>query len=378
MLIIKGNLCENINQIYGVATREKLPFYKRNNRVLVTNDISKNIIGYKAIITTECPVKKSYLPIIVGNIGETEIPKINNNDIVIINKYGEIRILWDAKSPFNSLFITDSCNCCCVICPQPPLKHDERTIEICYNILNLLKKTSVPNICITGGEPTNVKTQFLQIIKRCSTEHPESLISVLTNGIKFSNLKFCSEVLSYVNQNFLFCISLHSDVDVIHDTVVGVKGSFTKTQAGIYNIAKFKIPIEIRFVINKMNYERILEFANYIYRYFPFVRHIAFMSLELCGLAEENTNLVYLDPVLYKNELRNAVIFLYRRGMYVSIYNTPLCLIHPDVHKFAAKSISRWKNYYIDICSNCQKKNECCGLFSTSTKIISHHLMNFS
>jgi His-Xaa-Ser system radical SAM maturase HxsC len=378
MLKINGEVCNKFNEIYGVITTEKVPLYRRSNKILVTDSISNDILGYRAILTTSTPVNKFYLPIIVGNIDSCELSKIKHQDVVMINDTGEISILWYAQSQQNALLITESCNCKCLMCPQPPTKHNNCTVDICNNILNILKKRSISDICITGGEPTNIKSQFLQILKRCTKEHPESFLSVLTNGIKFSNIDFCNEILPFISPKIFFCVSLHSDVSEIHDNIVGREGAYTKTQAGIYNIAKFNFPIEIRFVINKLNFTRITEFADYIYRYFPFIRHVAFMSMELYGYAEQNLDEVWIDPIHYKEELRNAVLFLYRRGMNVSIYNTPLCLIDSDVHKFSAKSISLWKNYFIDICNECLKRDECCGLFTTSSHLLSTSISNFS
>ena len=39
-----------------------------------------------------------------------------------------------------------------------------------------------------------------------------------------------------------------------------------------------------------------------------------------------------------------------------------------DLHVFACKSISDWKNSYAEICQKCIKREDCCGLFSTSKK----------
>ena len=67
-----------------------------------------------------------------------------------------------------------------------------------------------------------------------------------------------------------------------------------------------------------------------------------------------------------KKELEKAITNLTEWKLDVSIFNIPLCLLRSSLHKFAKKSISDWKVTYIDICSTCSMKNECCGLFSTS------------
>jgi His-Xaa-Ser system radical SAM maturase HxsC len=260
------------------------------------------------------------------------------------------------------------------MCPQPPKKHDNSYFVANNRILDLLKNSDIKNICLTGGEPTTIKSEFLHVLQRINKEHPKALITILTNAKNFSNQDLCSFILPYVTKNTVFCVSLHSDIGKIHDQIVGKENSYSYTQEGIYNLSLYNIPVEIRFVINKLNCTRILEFAKYIYRYFPFVVHLAFMTQEICGYATDNYEKIYVDPYNYKNELRSAVLFLNKRGLRVSVYNTPICLCHPDIRAFSKRSISTWKNYFIDKCNNCLEKNSCCGFFSTSTSLVSDYI----
>ena len=82
----------------------------------------------------------------------------------------------------------------------------------------------------------------------------------------------------------------------------------------------------------------------------------AFMGLELHGHAEKNANKVYISPQNFQEPLKDAVLFLARRGLPVSIYNIPLCLCHNEVKNFARQSISGWKNIYLPVCDECEEK----------------------
>ncbi|MDR2352810.1 MAG: His-Xaa-Ser system radical SAM maturase HxsC [Deltaproteobacteria bacterium] len=378
MLKISGNPSTNFRQsIIGRVTTKNLPFYKRYQRIYINEHLPKPKFGYLAILTTSRPINKFYYPLIVGNIDSSEFLQIKDNDIIKIDPDGSINILWQYDSIHNALLVTESCNCRCLMCPQPPKNHDNTYNLFNNKILDLLQNLPIPEVCLTGGEPTIVKSEFLTILKRIYNEHPESRINVLTNAKIFSDTEFCYQILPNIKQNTIFCVSLHSDIESIHDTIVGKSDSFLKTQEGIYNLSLYNIPIEIRFVINKLNCERILEFSDFIYRYFPFVFHVVFMSQEICGLATQNFDLIYVDPFDYKEELRKATLFLMKRGLNVSVYNTPLCLSHPDIFDFHAKSISPWKNDFILACEICQKKEICCGFFTTSTSPISSHIQPF-
>ncbi|MDR2457524.1 MAG: His-Xaa-Ser system radical SAM maturase HxsC [Clostridiales Family XIII bacterium] len=377
MLELIGNSYYKFKPLIGKIATKPISMFKRYNRILVTDSLKGNFLGYLAVLTPSKPKTNFYNPVILGNFDEIELSSLNDNDIVKLESDGSVYLLWASNSDQNVLMLTESCDCRCLMCPQPPKAHDSIYYFTNKKILDLLKTEYLSNICITGGEPSLVKSEFIDTTHRCVLEHPEAHIDILTNGKSFANIDFCNEILPKLSKRTFFCISFHSDIDSIHDSIVGIDNSFYKTQAGIYNIAKFGFPIEIRFVINKFNFDRLVEFSDFIYRYFPFIYHLAFMSLEYCGNAEINIDKIYIDPINYKIPLRNAVLHLYRRGINVSIYNTPLCLIHEDVYKFAAKSISQWKNIYLDLCTDCTKQKECSGFFSTSSKVFSEYIQPF-
>ena len=65
---------------------------------------------------------------------------------------------------------------------------------------------------------------------------------------------------------------------------------------------------------------------------------------------------------------------LSRREMNVSIYNHQLCVIPSEVWPFARKSISDWKNEYLDVCDECAVKQRCGGFFSSAKIHRSAHI----
>ena len=126
--------------------------------------------------------------------------------------------------------------------------------------------------------------------------------------------------------------------------------------------------IEIRIVLHKQTYKRLPSLAKFIYMNLPFVEHIAFMGLEYTGYTPRNSNLLWMEPSEYSNELEEAVSYLDSMDMNVSIYNLQLCLLKPTLWRFARRSISDWKREYLDECNNCNLLKECGGIFATSQK----------
>jgi MoaA/NifB/PqqE/SkfB family radical SAM enzyme len=158
-------------------------------------------------------------------------------------------------------------------------------------------------------------------------------------------------------------------VDILHDYIAGSKGSFKKTQIGLYNLAKIGAKIEIRTVVSRLNFNYLPRIAEHFYNYFPFCVHYAFMGMEVKGLADKNKDKLLISPIEFKQQLRNAVLKMVQRGLNVSIYNLPLCCIDEDVRSYACQSISTWKNSFIDKCEPCKLKEKCAGFFTTSSFI---------
>jgi His-Xaa-Ser system radical SAM maturase HxsC len=367
MFRIVGQPSSPFAAVIGEVTTQRMPFYDRHDRILLTNEIDMGCVGYLAVLSTAPAENKFFLPRMVGEIGNGDVNLFKQGDIVSVSGTGEILILWKKDSRQNSLMLTEACNCRCIMCPQPPKKHDQILFDHVVRILDLLKGKQVENICITGGEPTIISDNFLKILHRCNTEHPTAQVSILTNAKNFSDTEFSRAVAELHQDNDIFCVSLHSDIPEIHDDIVGIPGSYDETNAGIYNLAKSSFPIEIRHVVIRQNYTRLSEFAEHMYRYFPFCTHYALMSMETCGIANDNIASIYIDAYDYKSELRKAVLAMHKRGLHVSVYNTQLCLCHEDIRSFSRQSISAWKNNFHDECSICNVKKECCGFFSTSS-----------
>ncbi|WP_287626395.1 His-Xaa-Ser system radical SAM maturase HxsC [Parabacteroides sp.] len=272
---------------------------------------------------------------------------------------------FDINSNDNSLFVTSQCNNRCLMCAQPPLNRDdidfffERNIRLIDNAPN-----GLTDIGITGGEPTLLQEKLVHLIKYIELRYPDSLIHILTNGRAFSDIQYTRMFVEF--SNLLFGIPLHSDFSIEHDAITQVKDSYIETMKGLYNLANIGADIELRVVINKMNYRRLPQLSEFIWRNLPFVASISFMGLGDTGYSIKNHNKIWIDPIDYLVEIEKAVINLAEWNLDVSIFNIPLCLLKPSLYKFAKKSISDWKVTYIDTCSTCSKKNECCGLFSTS------------
>lgn len=267
----------------------------------------------------------------------------------------------------NTLFVTGQCNNRCLMCSQPPSNKEDSEFWFHKN-LDILNNSpcTPPVIGITGGEPTMAMDKLFNLIELIQERFPETQIHLLTNGRAFSNIEYTKQFQKFHLEKILFAIPFHSDYAGDFDYITQIRGSFTETLLGIYNLARLNANVEIRIVVHELNYIRLLKMAEYIFRNFPFAEHIAFMGMENTGSAILNKAILDIDPFCYQDELEMAVLYLANWGMYVSVYNIPLCVLKNSLHSFSRQSISDWKVIFLESCTNCIMKPKCCGLFKTS------------
>lgn len=297
------------------------------------------------------------------------LQELRPGDVVLVYPDGELHFIYRVNSPHNTLLVTERCNSNCLMCSQPP--KDREDIPFHYDInMQLIDLVAKETRClgITGGEPTLLGERLVALLAKIRDRLPATEVQVLTNGRAFAWKQFVEQFAGLHHDKVLFCIPLYSDYSALHDYIVQANDAFAQTVLGIHNLARFGLRTEIRVVLHKQVIPRLPALARFIYRNMPFVEHVAFMGLEYTGYTPHNDDTLWIDPVEYSDELREAVTFLGLNKLNVSIYNLQLCLLPRDLWRYARKSISDWKNIYLDQCNECDVKNQCAGFFTSSQK----------
>jgi len=334
--------------------------------ILATPNVPRWTFGTLAVVTTQDTKKGNSLASV--SVTEEDFHSLNEGDVIRINPNGSIEVMWESTSQQNAIFVTDFCNSACIMCPQKTSDKLKSYSELNKRILSLVQNgETVEHIGITGGEPTVCLDSLIEILSTCKSKFPKAAISLLTNGKSLSDFAVARRIVD-ANPNTTYCVPIYAPTDVDHDAIVGVPGSFQQTITGLYNLARFMRPVEIRIVLIKQNYQRLEALAEFIYRNMPFAIHIAIMGMETSGIAGDNLDSVWVDPKDYQQELQKGVAELHRRNMNVSIYNLPHCLLPKALWKFARSSISGWKKVYLSQCENCCVKEDCGGTFATSVR----------
>lgn len=372
ILKTKGKAINISEPIVATITRNR--HLNAKNRALICQDyFLENSENFSVILTNLEAGYKNISHQFVHSI--QSFNHLTEGDIVAIHSDGVINTLYRINSNQNFLLATERCNSNCLMCSQPP-----RDIEDIYYLHNLHQKLIplIPKDCIelgiTGGEPTLLGELFFQLLAQIKLELPQTDVHCLTNGRSFAWKNLANKLGALKYDKLMLGIPLYSDFYQAHDYIVQAKNAFNQTIQGLYYLAANNVRIEIRVVLQMQSIPRLKKLAQYIYKNLPFVEHITFMGLEHQGYTPFNIDKLWIDPVDYMEELGEAVNFLADKDMNVSIYNTQLCLLPQELWQFSRRSISDWKNIYLDECSKCEVIDQCGGLFSSGQKKHSEYI----
>lgn len=292
----------------------------------------------------------------------------SDGDVLALQPRGYVRTLYRKTSSHNAIFATDRCNSYCLMCSQPPRPVDDSDrIREHLRLIDLMDPETL-DLGITGGEPTLLKDDLLAIVQRCKDRLPNAALHILSNGRLFYYGSFAKKLSAIQHPDLMIGVPLYSDRAATHDYVVQCKGAFRDTVIGLQNLGRYGVPVEIRIVLHRWTYARLLDLAEFIFHNLTFASHVAFMGLEPMGFAVPNLNTLWIDPVEFAPQLREAVAFLSARGMNVSIYNAQLCTTPRELWPYCRQSISDWKNEYLPECARCLAKAECGGFFTSALR----------
>lgn len=342
------------------------------DKVLIVEEINQHIEG-DFIQLTESQIEPQFH--FTGVYSVKTLNHLDEGDIVVISEDGNINTLYRVNANQNTLMATERCNSNCLMCSQPPKDREDipRLFEINSKLVRLIPK-DCPELGISGGEPTLMGELFFDLLKLINLELPETSVHILTNGRTFAWDSLAKKLDNFDTSRIMFGIPLYSDFYQDHDYIVQAKDAFHQTILGIHNLERYNQRVEIRIVLHKQSIPRLRKLSEYIYKNLPFVEHVAFMGLEFIGYTPYNIEKLWIDPYEYQYTLADSVEYLSSKGLNVSIYNTPLCLLPKTSWEFARKSISDWKNDYMEECMKCSVKEQCGGFFSWNLKKPSNYI----
>ena len=224
MICLKGNKV-NIDREYLMRVKKIDTFQTREESYLIyllTNQRSVLEFPFEALYLTNSE-DPSIIPQFKNKhiiYGINDLAVLQVGDVVLVNTQGEITISYQRISNDNVLFVTQECNCDCIMCPQLPDKETKDYMKLNFEIIRLMdKKTKY--LALTGGEPTLNKNNLIKIITECKKYLPGTSLILLTNGINFEDFDFTKELVFISHPDLTIAISLQSDIDEINNIMYG-------------------------------------------------------------------------------------------------------------------------------------------------------------
>ncbi len=351
-------------ELLTITSNPSLPASIRQRHALLASKLLPSHTGYGALLLRE------HVDIELDGdvyVLPEDFYYLKDGDIVCIDPIRQnLHALFRKGSPHNTILLTEQCNHYCLMCSQPPKEVDDSyLLERAFELISLIPKDT-HSLGFSGGEPTLYGDRLLDLIKHTKLQLPDTSIDILTNGRRFKEKEYARRLAEVHHPDCMLGIPIYSDDPVRHDYVVQAHGAFDETVQGILNLKRFGQKVEVRIVLHKQTIDRLVSTCEFICRNLLFVDHVALMGLEITGFTRPNLDVLWVDPYDYRDVLSDAVAVLNSYGMNSSVYNHQLCVINRDAEGNYRKSISDWKNEYLEECTNCTRKSECGGFFSSS------------
>ena len=304
-----------------------------------------------------------------------ELAHLDAGDIIHVPDDGRrVTVLWKNSARHNALLLTEQCDNYCLMCSQPPKDRDDAWLfDRARKVISLLPQ-GARALSLTGGEPTLHADALIGLLEHCKQVAPGLSVHLLSNGRRFADPEFTRRYAAVGLADIMAGIPVYAPEPGLHDFIVQAAGAFNETVHGILNLASHGQAVEIRVVVQRHTVPVLPSLAAFIARNLPFVAQVALMGLEMTGLARPNSPLVWADPAGYQHELAETVGILDTAGITTRIYNHQLCVLDRRLWPYAVRSISDWKNDYLDICCSCSVRDACGGVFTTSGNRLSQHL----
>ena len=305
------------------------------------------------------------------DINESEFERLdilNHGDIVTITDDGRLSVMFDSSERSATVFMTGECNSNCLMCPSgvsERIDNQGYPESWLYTYIDMLP-ASLEHIVVTGGEPTLRGEAFWGVMKRLADKFQNIEVLLLTNGRTMSLKRYAERLASYCPQFLKVAIPINGPTADIHDAVTQSKGSFNQSVQGIRNLLALEIPVEIRIVVTKMNYDSLVDIAQLIIDKLHNVTVVNFVGMETRGSCAKNLSSVYVEQESVFQYIRPAVELLIADGIDVMLYNYPLCYVDQGFWPICKRSISPEKVRYAMTCEGCEVKDACSGFFMST------------
>ena len=327
--------------------------------IKVHTDLNFKKSNYDAILSV-----KDNLVILDTNFGKLQIIdddlEIQDEEILLIYpKASSLKRFYRPKANSNSLLLTEQCDQRCIMCSQPPKNKNYDNFPLYKEAIFLMPKNS--HLGITGGEPTLFKEPLFNFLMEIIEKRNDLTFHILTNGQHF--YKDDIKSLFLLSNNVTWGIPLYSHNEKSHDNIVSKDGAYKRLFNSFNYLLSSGSQIELRTVLMRQNVIHLPKLSELIVSQLPWIQVWAIMQLENIGYARMNWKKIFFDNSQNFTNIEKSLSIASAHNINVALYNFPHCTVPGDYRKFSKKSISDWKNKFLEECNKCDKQHICSGFF---------------
>lgn len=215
--------------------------------------------------------------------------------------------------------ISNNCNLGCKFCyANSYFKNKDECISNLLIIADKLKEIGIFNITLTGGEPL-LRNDIFDLISKLKKMGLS--VNLNTNGTLINK-----EIASLLKSTGVgrVRISLDTDVEQVHDTLRGVKGSFNKSISAIKHLIGVGLNVDVATIPMKRNKNRLKYMADFLNELRISTWHFFRLINNGCKEIYESES---LTPQEYKEYIDNIICISNIYKFHVS-FNDPLYSVY--------------------------------------------------
>jgi len=256
--------------------------------------------------------------------------------------------------------LTFKCNNACISCIFDTRQAKNLGTPFMSQVKAVICKTPKNDILsFTGGEPT-LREEFLEILKYARQKHPKKFIFIVSNGRKFADIEFTKKLSKHELEPIRFGIAIYSHSPKVHDSITSAPGSWKETVQGIKNLLSAGFNVELRILVEKLNYRKLSETAKFIVKNFSGVERVVFINLKYTGNAFINRHRVFVRYTKAVPFVQHAADILLDAGVEVKLFHFPLCIIDKKYWPLAQGTTKQEIELtLLKKCEACKVKQKC-------------------
>lgn len=219
---------------------------------------------------------------------------------------------WTAPARMD-IAVTPECNLLCEKCYRDDQPISQMTLSEWCQVYEILWKIGIPQIVITGGEPT-LRDDIVELVANAE----EFVIGLVTNGTQLERL---AEALAEASLDYTQ-ITIESLNPVTHDCMTGITGSWEMTRNGILAAKNVGIQVATNTTLTKRNRHEFNDTIAWLAD--QGIQHIACNTLICSGRGKDCREKSGISDEELKPILETAMKMAQTKGVELAWYS-PTC-----------------------------------------------------